>query len=569
MSLTLHKARALLAGGLILLGGAAWLALSVFRPTEFTASGQHPSTRALTNPFYVFSLLALLGIALRVTNSELPEPAESSQPLNRRNILLGTALLLFLLLANYAGSLALSPLSDDFAILFQASQATATSYRELFTRGQGGIMVRPVGLAVLMGEYRLWGLAPQGYRLVSLLMHFAAALGLGLVARDLGLGSTTAWAAAALFALHPIHPESTIWIASLISVQTGACVIWALHCYLRFRQQGGVAKLILSLVLAAAGMLSKETGFVLLLLVITYDLVLAETGRTWGQRLRHWAPYVVLVLGAGLYRVAVVGGVGGYRNATGTPSFLDLHPVKTIEALFVRSPALSLLAINWSLPRGWLLQLLAVLWVLALTAVVGWWGSQALSARRFSFLLAWIVLAALPAHHLLLVGGDLLGARNLYLSAAGGALLLAMVVTGPASPQGGRWLSAGALLVLLGLYCAALQHNLRAWKLASNKTERILNVIVSTAPKPPAGARFWVVGLPKQLNGVYMQTVGLAPALNLRYGRRDLQSESFARAGELPPVEPGTYVFRWDAERQELEPVTSAATGFLTPLGGQ
>lgn len=238
MPLTLPKARALVAGGLVLLGGAAWLALSVFRPTVFTVSGQSPSARALANPFYIFSLLVLVGIGLRAGQGRPIESADLAPPTTKRTLLLGMGLLLLLLVANYASSLGLSPLSDDFAILLQASHATPASYGELFTRGQGGIMVRPLGLAVLLGEYHLWGLAPAGYRLVNLLLHFAAALGLGVLARDLGLGRGVAWMAAALFALHPVHPESTVWIASLISVQAGACVIWSLHFYLRYRQRG-------------------------------------------------------------------------------------------------------------------------------------------------------------------------------------------------------------------------------------------------------------------------------------------------------------------------------------------
>jgi len=150
------------------------------------------------------------------------------------------------------------------------------------------------------------------------------------------------------------------------------------------------------------------------------------------------------------------------------------------------------------------LKALAVLWVLALTAVVACTNWRTFPSRSFAFFLSWIVLTALPAYHLLLVGGDLLGARNLYLPAAGGALLLAMVVTAPASMPRRRWLSIATLLVLLSLYVAALEHNLRAWRLASEKTRQILDVIVSTIPSPPPHTDFWVVGLPKQVNGVYL-----------------------------------------------------------------
>lgn len=291
------------------------------------------------------------------------------------------------------------------------------------------------------------------------------------------------------------------------------------------------------------------------LLVVAHDLIAVERGERWRQRLRRWFPSGLLLVGAGLYRAAVVGGVGGYSTPAGAPAFLELHPIKTLEALLVRSPALSLAAINWNLPRGWWLQALAVLWVVALVAVLGWGRGRALSARRFAFVLGWIVLTALPAHHLLLVGGNLLGARNLYLPAAGGALLLAMVAAAPGAGRRGRWLSGAAVFVLLAFYSAALQHNLRAWKLASSKTQQIFDVIVAAVPNPPAQAHFWVVGLPNESNGVYSQRIGLAPQLNLRYGRRDFESESFAGREAVPPPEAGIFLFRWDVERRQLEAV--------------
>lgn len=551
---TLPRARAVAASSLLLIAGGAWLFLSVFRTTDFSPSGQSPSLRALVNPFYAFSVVMLLSISLLVDWRRRSHETNFPRPAARSSMLLATALLL-LLLAAYANSFALSPLSDDFAILVQARDATLSSYFGLFTHGQAGIMVRPLSLSLLLAEYNLWGQAPEGYRLVNLLLHFFAALGVAVLALDLRLSPLTAWAAAALFALHPIHPESTVWIVSLITIQAGACVIWSLHFYLRFRLLSRTWHLVLALVLAAMAMLSKETGYVLPLLVVSHDLIVSEPSESWRVRLWRWAPFALLLLAGGLYRFAVVGGVGGYSSPSGLPSFLDFHTVKAVEALLVRSPALSTLAINWSLPLSWLLKALAVLWVLALTAVVTCTNWRTLPSRSFAFFLSWIVLTALPAYHLLLVGGDLLGARNLYLPAAGGALLLAVVVTAPASKPYRRWLSIATLLVLLSLYVAALEHNLRAWRLASEKTRQILDVIVSTIPSPPPHTDFWVVGLPKQVNGVYLQTVGLSSALNLHYGRRDLTSQIFSSEAELPPPSPGVFVFHWDAGRQQLEAV--------------
>ena len=148
-------------------------------------------------------------------------------------------------------------------------------------------------------EHALWGLHPEGYHWVNILLHVGNAL---LVWRLLGvLRVPGAWLAAAIFALHPVHVESVAWITERKNVLMGLFFLLALLAWVKFVETSSRQRWKyygLALVCYALALFSKTTACTLpaaLLLV----LWLKETRINW-RRLVQILPFVALGIGMGL-----------------------------------------------------------------------------------------------------------------------------------------------------------------------------------------------------------------------------------------------------------------------------
>ena len=151
-------------------------------------------------------------------------------------------------------------------------------------------------------EHALWGLHPEGYHWVNILLHTVNAL---LVWRLLGLLRVPgAWLAAAIFALHPVHVESVAWITERKNVLMGLFFLLALLAWIKFVEASSSQRWRyygLALLLYALALFSKTTACTLpaaLLLI----LWLKETRINW-RRLVQIAPFVALGIAMGLVSV--------------------------------------------------------------------------------------------------------------------------------------------------------------------------------------------------------------------------------------------------------------------------
>ena len=105
-------------------------------------------------------------------------------------------------------------------------------------------------------EHKLWGFDPTGYHIVNVLLHLANTLLLWHLLRRLAVPG--AWMVAAVFAVHPLHVESVAWVIERKDVLSGLFYLAAVLAWMRFMEQPSRGRYAGSLVLYAAGMLSKS-----------------------------------------------------------------------------------------------------------------------------------------------------------------------------------------------------------------------------------------------------------------------------------------------------------------------
>jgi len=137
---------------------------------------------------------------------------------------------------------------------------------------------RPLFTILFTIEYKLFGLWPQGWHLVSLLLHILCSIGVFYVLQFLTSRGVAALAAM-LFAVYSIHVESVSWISGVTDPLFGLFFLASFYFYLKYKRELRRSLLIWSLAMFALSTLSKETALSLVLLIFCAELI-EGTGET-------------------------------------------------------------------------------------------------------------------------------------------------------------------------------------------------------------------------------------------------------------------------------------------------
>ena len=383
-------------------------------------------------------------------------------------------------------------------------------------------LYRPATTASFLFNYAVLGNQdrPAGYHAVNLLLHLTNVLLVFAIGRRLTGASWPAAGVAAIWAVHPLLSEAVTNIVGRADLLAALGVLGGLYAYLMgMAGPRRVGWLGLSVAAAALAMFSKESGVVLLGIVIAYDLLLRHPVRPVSRLLPVWLLLAAPMVSFLFLRTTIPTHSASELVFVDNPMAGASVPMGVLTALGVAGRYLWLLA--W--PRGlspdysyaqiplfggrqdeWL-AVATVCGVVGVTLVV----VLARTNRLVLFLAVATVIAFLPVSNLLFSTGTIMAERLIYLPTIGviacAAAVLGKIETPYATPffimtpllvalvgvlAVGTWLRNPVWRSELSLWTSAIEAAPNSFKVHSSFAEALYqaNPGPETLPRAAAAA---------------------------------------------------------------------------------
>jgi hypothetical protein len=346
-----------------------------------------------------------------------------------------TWLLPLLAVTCFASALGNEAIGDDIPILQRLQGIDPASLWTLFCENYWGGerhvgLYRPLSLSALAIQKWLFGTESMlGFHLVSLALHVGCTLTLRRLLSRVA-GEPTAWWAAALFAVHPIHVEAVVTAYGQCDLLAAFFGLLALERgYPAAKKQLSTSRSLASCVCCLLALLSKESAIVVPALGFLYAALLYRDKRSG---LRRWvgstelgfaavtAIYLGLRFGVlgGFFvpsESSVMGGAGGLKVPIVTlGTYVRLLVAPTGQTIFYGHSRDALTGYAWS----------EVLWLggaVLLTAYT----LRRRPGPAFTLGIGWLAIAILPVSNIIPIG-VVAAERALYLPSMGFALLSAL-----------------------------------------------------------------------------------------------------------------------------------------------
>jgi hypothetical protein len=408
---------------------------------------------------------------------------------------------------------------------------------------------RPLVVLSFAADLFVYGGHAMGYHLTNLLLHFATTLLLwGIARRVLGAGFA-AWAAAALFAIHPAHSVAVGWISGRTDVLATVFYAAAFLLYLESRRRATAPLLALACASFALALFAKEMAITLPVIIFAHSLLVPQ-GEPLAKRLV--APVLTGAVAVAYFALRVTM-LGGFRAP---PSPFAYHPGDPGLAFHLASePFLYLADLVMFVPPDPMATLpfwrahpvLLILFVAFIVYVFVGTLKKASSRRIAMWGLGWTAVTLLPVTMLTM------GEHFLYLPSMGYCVLVAsQLPSSPASIDGKARRALGTVAALVVLVCF-VRTAMFTW--FSFSAARAIDEAVAAVDRAPTAKLVLVADLPAAAALAFPHAVRLARP------ERGLDVEILSLVPRVMP-EPGDLSTLSSSSPDHLE--LTRANGYLT-----
>ncbi len=264
-----------------------------------------------------------------------------------RSDLIHGLLLLALVLAVYSPTLSFGFVYDDHYYITRnrhmGNGLTLANVQWSFTKYYFSNWHPLTSLSYFL-DTSLYGMEPWGYRLTNILLHIVNTGLVFVVGKELTRRNGLAWWMAAVFALHPLHLESVVWISERKDVLSILFGLWAILAYFKYAKNPSTWRYVAVCVLLTLSLLSKQTLITFPFLLLLFDawplnrLRLSEPG--WHVRLGRLAleklPLLAICI---FFAIAAINAqkVGNSLSTGVTPSVSAINAVNALATYLRQS----------------------------------------------------------------------------------------------------------------------------------------------------------------------------------------------------------------------------------------
>jgi len=366
----------------------------------------------------------------------------------------------------YANSISNPFLQDDLIMVSGNEQIRHVAPLHFLTSAYAqdqrlGGLYRPLTILSLSFDYAVWGNQPAGFRITNLFLHIVNGCLVFALANMLLGSAAAAWAAAAVYLVHPVHTEAVVGIVGRSELLGALCFFTAWWLFRKGYTLSSCAAFLMAL-------LSKENA-------ITFPAVMALDALCLGGGLRdlfrQWRRFLALAGTALAYlglRLWVIGGLvipKAIQYAHGSLS--SLERIMTTGRVFLEYFKLVLAPVNvvgvyefYSIPTAGLRDWVAWTGLILVAAIIVLGVILARIRPTVGFAILFFFLALLPVSNWFIPIGAIMGERFLYTPLFGAALLAGLLWTNLPTRRVQQVVAAGALITAV---CLCVAHN-RIWQ---------------------------------------------------------------------------------------------------------